>query len=269
MSLETASIDLTGQRAFVTGGGRGIGRAIAVALAERGAAVTVIARSLSELEETEAIIRSTGGEGVAHAADVLDPAALEQAFAAAGEVDLLVNSAGVTGPVGPLPETEESDWWRTLEVNLLGVMRCCRRALPGMIARGSGRIINIGSNAAFLSLSPDIPQASAYSVSKAALIRFGETLAMDVGEAGVSVFTLSPGLVHTRMTQPLYEKGVFPDEAWTPMEQSAAFCLQLASGRGDALSGRYLHAREDDLDALLAEAEAIRSEDRKVLRLRP
>jgi NAD(P)-dependent dehydrogenase (short-subunit alcohol dehydrogenase family) len=268
MSLETASIDLTGQRAFVTGGGRGIGRAIAVALAEQGAAVTVIARSPTELEETEAMIRSVGGEGESHVADILDTVALEQAFAATGEVDLLVNNAGITGPVGPLQETEASDWWRTLEVNLLGVMRCCRRVLPGMIARGSGRIINIGSNAAFLSLSPDLPQASAYSVSKAALIRFGETLASDVSGAGVSVFTLSPGLVHTRMTQPLHEKGIFPDEAWTPIDQAAAFCLQLASGRADVLSGRYLHAREDDLDALLAEAESICSEDRKVLRLR-
>ena len=130
--------------AMVTGGGRGLGRAFAEALAAAGHAVGVIARSQAELDETVARIERAGGTVSAFIADVTDSAAVDRAVdgieRALGPIDLLVNNAGVLGPLGPFAGSDPVDWWRTLEVNLYGQILCAHRVLPGMIGRRGGRI---------------------------------------------------------------------------------------------------------------------------------
>ena len=156
--------------AVVTGGGRGLGRAFAQALAAAGYAVAVLARTEAELAETVALIERSGGKASAFPADVVDGMAIDRAFTEVertlGRVDLLVNNAGVVGPLGPFAESDARAWWRTLEVNLHGQMLCAHRALPGMIARRRGRIVNIASGGGATML----PYFSAYVTSKTAAL---------------------------------------------------------------------------------------------------
>jgi NAD(P)-dependent dehydrogenase (short-subunit alcohol dehydrogenase family) len=271
-------IHLEGQVAFVTGGGRGLGRAFAETLAAAGAAVAVVARSASQVEETAADIVARGGSALALAVDVSDPAAVERAVQSVerelGPVDLLVNNAGVTGPIGPITETDPEQWWRCLEINLRGPFLCARGVLAGMIARGRGRIINVASGAGAL----PVPYLCAYVTSKAALIRFTENLALETREQGIRVFAIHPGTVRTAMVTegidspagrqwlPWFRDAVEQGQH-VPPERAARLVLQLASGRADALTGRFLTIHQD-LDALIARAEEIAATDLHTLRVR-
>src|SRR5512133_2930431 len=205
-------------RAFVTGGGRGIGAGIARTLANDGWDVVVGARSR---EQVEAVAEEIGGEWVQ--VDVADRRSVERAVADAGEVDLLVANAGIDQEHAPSWEIDPAAWWRVYEVNVLGVYLCCRAVIPGMLARGRGRIIITGSGAAYLPGSSN----SAYSASKAAVWRFGEVLARQL-EGRIPVFIYSPGLVRTQMTS------WAPDDApWTPAHLAPRLVRVLASGRAD------------------------------------
>jgi NAD(P)-dependent dehydrogenase (short-subunit alcohol dehydrogenase family) len=201
-----AGVDLHGRVALVTGGGRGVGRLLARTLAEAGAAVALIARSSDELATTVGQIRDAGAVAAAASADVTDEiavtAALAQLRAQLGPVDILINNAGINGPMGVMWETESAEWWRTLEVNLGGAFVLSRMLLPDMIAAGRGRIINITSNAGVYRW----PLVSAYVTSKAALIKLTETLAAETVKHGVSVFSVDPGLL------PIGLKRRSPDE---------------------------------------------------------
>ena len=161
----------------------------------------------------------------------------------------------------PFLEEDPAAWWHVFEVNVLGAYLCCRAVTPGMIERRRGRIVNTGSGASYL---PGLT-STAYSASKAALGRFGETLAKQLDPYGIPVFTISPGLVRTEMTE-----GSFSDDApWTPPELAPRLVVELASGRLDELSGRYIHAEHDqDLDGLALRADEIREQDLNAIRLR-
>jgi 3-oxoacyl-[acyl-carrier protein] reductase len=242
-----------GGTALVTGGGRGIGANIARALAGDGWQVVVAARSRDEVESVAREIR-----GRAILLDVTDREAVEQAVADLGDVDLLVANAGIGGPDGATWEVDPEDWWRVLEVNVLGVHLSCRAVIPGMLERGRGRIVITGSGAAYL------PGASstAYPASKAAVWRYGETLANELS-GRIPVFVISPGLVKTAMTG-----DAFSDDApWTPPELAPELVRVLASGRADALAGRYIHAEHDDIDDLIARADEIERDDLNAIRL--
>jgi NAD(P)-dependent dehydrogenase (short-subunit alcohol dehydrogenase family) len=250
--------ELDGQIALVTGGGRGIGANIARELAAAGARVAVAARTR---EQVESVAEEIGG--IALELDVIDQGAVERAVEETerrlGPMDLLVANAGIGGPGGPTWEVDVREWWRVFEVNVLGVHLCCRAVVPRMLERGSGRIVITGSGAAYL------PGASstAYPASKAAVFRYGETLANEL-EGRLPVFVISPGLVQTDMTG-----GWFSDDApWTPAELAPQLVRVLASGRADALAGRYLHAEHDDVEDLIERAEEIRREDLNAIRLR-
>ena len=171
-------IDLNGRVAFVTGGGRGLGRNFARALARAGAAVAITARSKDQLDETIRLIEGVGGKIVVLPADVSDQDAVEQAVARTkqqfGPIDLLVNNAGVGGPGAPEWEVDPGQWWRTIEINLRGPFLCIRAVLPGMIARRRGSIINLSSGAAHRLF----PYLGAYSASKAALTHWTNQLGM-------------------------------------------------------------------------------------------
>jgi 3-oxoacyl-[acyl-carrier protein] reductase len=245
---------VTRVRAFVTGGGRGIGAGIARALAVDGWEVVVGARSR---EQVEAVADEIGGELVQ--VDVADRVSVERAVAAAGEVDLLVANAGVDQEHGPSWEIDPADWWRVYEVNVLGVHLCCRAVIPGMLERGRGRIAITASGAAYLPGG----DRTAYPPSKAAVCRYGETLANELA-GRIPVFFFSPGLVRTEMTE-----GMFGEDApWTPPELAPELVRKLATGRYDALAGRYLHAEHDDLDALLSRIDEVRERDLNAIRLR-
>jgi NAD(P)-dependent dehydrogenase (short-subunit alcohol dehydrogenase family) len=271
-------IDLGGQVAIVTGGGRGIGRAMARELAMAGAAVAAIARSGDQLAETMALIEGNGGRAIAFPADVTDQHAVERAVAETerqlGPVDLLVNNAGGGGQVGPLWEVEPDEWWRCVEVNLRGPFLCVRAVLPSMIARRSGRIIITSSLAA----TGPWPYMSAYAISKAAVTRLGENLAAEVEAYGISVFALHPGPVRTASWATLLSdeaKEYMPDmaeyasqeESGIPPERAAELVLFLASGQADALSGCFISVDDDVVD-MVQHAEQIRHKGSHTLRLR-
>ena len=249
--------DLQGQVALVTGGGRGIGRNTAVELAGAGMKVAVSARSQNEIEEVAAEIG-----GIAILCDVSDRKQVERMVAETeeklGPIDLLVANAGMAPDEDEAWEMEPSDWWRTFEVNVLGVYLCNRAVIPGMLERGHGRIVNVASGAAYLPGS----SGTSYSASKAAVHRFSETLANQL-EGRIPVFSISPGLVRTSLTDE------FGDDApWTPPELAPRLVRALASGRLDALAGRYLHAEHDDIDDLEGRADEIVENDLNAIRLR-
>jgi len=217
--------------AVVTGGSRGIGKAIADALRESGAAVTALDRS--------------------HGVDVTERNAVETAFAELGPVDLLVNNAGTMDAIGPAWQVDPDDWRRDIETSLFGAFNCSRAVLPGMVERGAGRIVNVSSGVA----TRAYPHASAYAAAKAALRSFTQSLAAETTEHGIAIFAISPGFVWTEMTERLRDSPWFPgfgSPSPNEPERAAELVLRLASGELDALSGRFIHVR-DDIDQLLNE----------------
>jgi NAD(P)-dependent dehydrogenase (short-subunit alcohol dehydrogenase family) len=275
--------DLRGTVAVISGGGRGVGRMMAVELAGAGAATGLIARSATELTAVTAEIERAGGTVAAVACDVSD----EQATAAAvtelagrlGPANLLINNAGVSGPAGPLWEVSPADWWRAFEVNVGGAFTLTRLLLPEMIAARIGRIINITSYAGVYRW----PLMSAYATSKAALVKLTETLAEETRPYGVAVFSVDPGLLSIGLSESALSSRAAPHtpqgrvHGWirdqlrsghgTDPAQAARLILALASGCCDRLSGRHLTAT-DDFRTLLAEFDRIERDDLHTLRLR-
>jgi len=275
--------DLSGSVAIVTGGGRGIGRLVAEALAAAGAAVAVTARSEDQLAETVASITRAGGTAIALPGDVSDPEYVTEAVYLVeqllGPIDLLINNAGIAGPIGPVWEVDAGEWWRTFGVNLQGVFLFAHAVLPGMVARRSGRIINVSSNAGAFRW----PLLSAYAVSKAAVIKFTENVARETKNYGVKVFAIHPGLLPIGMTTVALE-GTYPSESpegrlssWTRQqidegygaspESAVELVLLLSSGEADSLSGCYLTVH-DDLPAIIGEAQEVRANDLYTLQVR-
>jgi NAD(P)-dependent dehydrogenase (short-subunit alcohol dehydrogenase family) len=266
--------------ALVTGAGRGIGRLLASALAGEGVAVGLLARSGDELAEVAAAIESAGGAVAVAPADVTDPAAVAAAVAEVaaelGPIDLLVNNAGIPGPIGPLWAVDAEAWWTTFDVNVRGILLATQAVLPAMVAKRRGRIVNMSSQAG----AHRWPLMSGYSVSKAAVTKLTENLAHETARYGVSVFSVHPGLLPIGMSTTVlggtvttpYDEIV---QRWTAAqlrngggaEPSAAveLLLRIAEGDADALSGRHLSVH-DDLDTLLADVAEIRRRDLYVLR---
>jgi NAD(P)-dependent dehydrogenase (short-subunit alcohol dehydrogenase family) len=272
---------LKDQVAIVTGASQGIGRAIAQRCAEEGARVALVARTAQKLEAVATEIRDAGGVALAFPTNVTDHAEVkamaERAEAELGPVSLLVNNAGAFYAIGPAWEVDPVTWWSDVTINLLGVFLCCREVVPGMVARGKGRVINLiggGTEA-------PLPYGSAYAASKAAVMRLTENLAVELKEHGVFVFALRPGFVRTEMSEyQLSQEGRhwlpdtarrFEEEKNVPPTMAGDLAVEFATGRFDALTGRYIRVKDykgDDLDEVEAQIPEILEKDLRTLRMR-
>ncbi|HYN52542.1 MAG TPA: SDR family NAD(P)-dependent oxidoreductase [Thermoleophilaceae bacterium] len=194
---------LAHRRILVTGGGRGLGRAIALAAATEGAAVGLVGRTAQALEGTADEARSHGVHAAAAAADVSDAAAVEAAVAELGEalggLDGLVTAAAVDCAWAPTAEMDLGEWDRTIAINLSGAFYCCRFALPHLVAAGSGAIVNISSIAGERAWAEDV----AYNASKAGVELLTRTIAVEYADRGVRANCLAPGVIDAGMTDEL------------------------------------------------------------------
>jgi len=243
--------------ALVTGGGRGIGASIARELTDAGMRVAVTGRTAGQIEAVADEVSGLALVGDVSRRDDVE-GWVERVAGELGPIDLLVANAGISAGHEDIWEVDPKAWWHVHEVNVLGVFLSCRAVISTMLERGSGRIVVVASGAAYLPGA----RSTAYTSSKAAVHRFAETLANQL-EGRVPVFSISPGLVRTAMTGDW-----FPDDApWTPPELAPRLVRVLASGRADALAGRYLHAEHDDIEDLIARADDVVERDLNAIRL--
>ena len=193
--------------AIVTGAGRGIGRAISIAFAREGARLILAARTEAELLETAGRCRQEGGEAFALTADVANWDQVQELIRAAireaGHVDILVNSAGVYGPIGPAAEIDVAKWTQAVAVNLFGPLYLCRALLPHFLEQRGGKIILLGGGGA----TAPLPNFSSYAASKAGVARLADTLAEEVKAFNVQINVIAPGLVDTRLQDEVLAAG--------------------------------------------------------------
>jgi NAD(P)-dependent dehydrogenase (short-subunit alcohol dehydrogenase family) len=239
---------LEGRTAFVTGASRGIGRSIALALGRAGAAVACAARTLDQIESAAAEIEAAGGRACAIQLDVTRgaqiTAAVRDAEAALGPVDILVNNAGITLDK-PSVEVTDEDWDAVLTTNLASMFRCCRAVAPGMIERGRGKIINIGSMYGKLGVS----HYAAYCASKAAADGLTRSLAAEWARHGIQVNCLAPGYMNTdipraAMADPKTRERFLskvPARRLGEPEEVAALAVYLASPASDFMTGQTVY----------------------------
>jgi 3-hydroxybutyrate dehydrogenase len=210
---------------LVTGAGRGIGRAVALAFAREGAAVALVARTAEQIESVAREIREHGGRALAIAGDVSDASVVDRAVAAAesefGGVDILVNNAG-GNQLGAIGVMAPEDWWKQIEVNLKGAYMFSRALVPRMVERRWGRVITVSSRFGKIGA----PMTTSYSAAKHALIGLTRALALEVAESGVTVNAICPGQVQTSLMAEVFAQRA---KLWGVTEQEARERMILAS----------------------------------------
>lgn len=236
--------------AIITGGGRGLGRAITVAMANEGAKLMIVSRTSRELEATVGRTGLQRDRIIAAAADISNENNVKKfvdlAFKKFGSVDILVNNAAIIAPISAIATVNTSEWVKNIQTNLVGTFLCIRHTLPKMIAHGHGKIINIAGSG-----DKPLPDFSAYSASKSAVIRLTETLAEEVRRYGIDVNAVAPGAIFTRMTREIEEaigtanlRRIRSHPA--PLEPSADLVVFLASAESDGLTGKIVSSIHDD-----------------------
>jgi NAD(P)-dependent dehydrogenase (short-subunit alcohol dehydrogenase family) len=244
--------------ALVTGGGTGIGRAIALMLAEHGADVAVCGRSAAPLEETVQQVRARGQRGLAVVADIGMEADVKTMMARIvrelGGLDILINNASIVGQVGPVSQTDLAQWEQCIRINLTGTMLCCREAIAYLIARGGGAIVNVSSNVG----RRGYPNRAPYVCTKWAQIGLTQTLAHELAAHNIRVNAICPGPVMTArlersMKEMSSQRGIASDDLhdeWanqSPMkrfateEECARVTLFLVTEASSAMTGQALN----------------------------
>jgi NAD(P)-dependent dehydrogenase (short-subunit alcohol dehydrogenase family) len=251
---------------LITGAGRGIGKRLAIGLANHGARVALVARSKAELDLANLEIEHAGGVSLRLRADVRDlrlradvrdyeqvSAAVDRMRAHYGRLDVLICSAGLLGPIGPLTDNPVRAWTEAIETNVIGVMNSVRAVLPHMLEKRSGKIIVLGGRGA----GDPRPNFSAYATTKAAVARFVETVAEEVRDRNVQINLMSPGRTYTHMTDEILRAGDKAgqkehDEAvqvritggMSP-DRQVELALFLASEDSNHVSGKFIHVNDD------------------------
>ena len=249
---------LAGRRALITGASQGFGLAVARRFVEEGADVMLCARGADQLAGARDELLDLAGERsrvAAMPADVADASDAQRLVGAAldqlGGIEVLVANAGVQGSTGRVQDVDWAEWRQALEINLLGTVLSCRAVLPHFIARKYGKIVLLSGGGA---TSPR-PYFSAYAASKAAVVRFGETLAAELRGTGIDVNSIAPGALNTRMLDEVLEAGpagvgqtAYAEavrqkaDGGTPLEVGAALCAFLASAASDGITGKLISA---------------------------
>lgn len=244
--------------AIIAGAGRGIGQAIALAFAGEGARLILAARTHSEIAETAASCLERGGAALPVVTDISKWAQVQNLVATAiedaGQVDILVNSAGIHGPIGPTAEINPADWTHGVETNLFGTLYLCRAVMPHFIERRQGKIILLAGGGA---ASP-LPNLSSYAVSKAAIARLADTLAEELKDHNIQVNAVAPGLVDTRLQDDVLAAGIRAGAHYDEVKQAresgagavspeiaAGLAVFLASPASGRLTGKLIAARYD------------------------
>ncbi len=267
------------QIVVVTGASRGIGLGMATRFAQEGARVAMVARDQARLDALAS--EMAGHDVLPLAADVCDHGSMagmcQRVLEEWGAPHLVVANAGRLDPIGPLWETDPENWWKDVEVNLRGSFLSAHGFLPAMIEAGRGRLVLFGGGGG----TRVFPWVSAYSMSKAAILRLAETIDLELTGTGVHAFSVSPGFVRTDMTERFANTAsgrkyiadladrLDLDET-TPPEACAELLVQIASGSLDALHGRFLHAGVDldHLDSIRARADEITKEEERILTMK-
>jgi NAD(P)-dependent dehydrogenase (short-subunit alcohol dehydrogenase family) len=273
---------LEGRSALITGASQGLGLAIARAYVEAGASVMLCARDAGQLQQARNEVAALAGDGqsvLAQTADVSsrdEVAALAAAtLAAFPELQILVNNAGVYGPLGLIEDVDWDDWVRAIEINLFGSILVCRALVPHFRARRYGKIVQLSGGGA----TNPLPRISAYAASKAAIVRFAETLAEEVREDHIDVNAIAPGMLNTRLLdevlaagpervgQTFYERSVaLKQDGGAPLETGAGLAVYLGSAESDGISGKLLAAMWDPWATLAEYRDDLRRTDVYTLR---
>lgn len=274
---------LKGRVVVITGANRGLGEAIARRLASDGAHLVLAARDAAKLEKVqhdlESMLVDAQQRIVASAADVSCPSDVDRLFEVArginGRVDVLVSNAGVYGPLGLAEDVDWDEWVEAIQINLFGSVLCCRAAVRIMREQDGGKIVLISGGGA----TAPLPRMSAYAASKAAVVRFTETLAVETEEAHIDVNAVAPGALNTRLLDQVleagpervghafYERSIRQSEnGGTPLETPAELIAFLACPESDGLTGRLFSALWDDWQGLPAIREKLASSDVYTLR---
>jgi 3-oxoacyl-[acyl-carrier protein] reductase len=274
---------LQGRSAIITGANQGLGQALAHRFVTAGASVLLVARGAERLRQVEAelapLAAAPGQVVASFAADVSKPenceAVIERAWEALPSLTALVNNAGIYGPMGPVEDNDWEAWAEAVRVNLFGTVLMCRAVVPHLRGQNYGKIINLSGGGA----TAPLPRMSAYAASKAAVVRFTETLAEEVRDAHIDVNAIAPGALNTRLLDQVlaagpeavgrafYEKSLKQrDDGGVPPEKGAALAAFLASAHSDGITGRLLSAVWDDWEALPGRQQRLARSDIYTLR---
>jgi 3-oxoacyl-[acyl-carrier protein] reductase len=274
---------LAGRSAIISGANQGLGRSIAQHFVQAGASVLLMARGEALLEQTASDLQrlaTVPGQRVLSMRGDVSLANDCQAAVALARAELqgltiLVNNAGIYGPMGPLEDVDWNEWREAVEVNLFGTVHMCRAIIPHLRQQCYGKVINLSGGGA---TSP-LPRISAYAASKAAVVRLTETLAHELAEARVDVNAIAPGALNTRLLDQVLAAG--PDKVGAefyansvkqrttggaPLDRGAALAVYLASGESDGISGRLFSAVWDDWPRLAQHRDELARTDIYTLR---